>query len=104
MFSENALRIEVHRAGKVKVVEVQADRALVGSGAHCDLRLAPDEAAVEQLTIEARDDEVYAKVQALEPGCRLNGAPFLEGRLTPDSILELSGVGLRVTVAELKEA
>src|SRR5688572_25664833 len=101
MFSENALRIELHRRGAVQVLDVQADRALVGSGAHCDLRLSPDEAAVEQLTIEARDDEVYAKVRALEPACRLNGAPFLEGRLTPDSMLELSGVALRVTLAEL---
>jgi hypothetical protein len=98
------LRIELHRRGAVQVLDVQADRALVGSGAHCDLRLMPDEAAVEQLTIEARDDEVYAKVRALEPPCRLNGAPFLEGRLTPDSMLELAGVALRVTLAELKEA
>jgi hypothetical protein len=104
MFTENALRIELHRRGVIQVLEVQADRALLGSGAHCDLRLAPDEAAVEQLTIEARDEQVYATVRALEPACRLNGAPFLEGRLSPDSLLELGGVTLRVTLAELKDA
>ena len=104
MFAENALRIELHRAGTSQVLEVQADRALVGSGAHCDLRLLPDEAAVEQLTIETRDDEVHATVRALKPPVRLNGAPFLEGRLTQDSLLELSGVALRVTLTELKEA
>jgi hypothetical protein len=103
VFAESALRIELHRRGVMQVLEVQADRALVGSGAHCDLRLAPDEAAIEQLTIEARDEEVYATVRALEPACRLNGAPFLEGRLTPDSLLELSGVALRVTLTELKQ-
>jgi hypothetical protein len=104
MFAESALRIELHRRGAIEVLEIQADRALLGSGAHCDLRLAPDEAAVEQLTIEARDEEVYATVRALEPACRLNGAPFLEGRLSPDSLLELGGVTLRVTIAELKDA
>ena len=104
MFAENALRIELYRGGATQVLEVQADRALVGSGAHCDLRLAPDEAAVEQLTIEARDDEVHAAVRALQPVVRLNGAPFLEGRLSPDSMLELSGVALRVTLTELKES
>ncbi len=104
MFTENALRIELHRRGVIQVLDVQADRALLGSGAHCDLRLGPDEAAVEQLTIEARDEQVYVTVHALEPACRLNGAPFLEGRLSPDSLLELGGVTLRVTLAELKDA
>jgi hypothetical protein len=103
LFAENALRIEVFRGSATEVLEVQADRALVGSGAHCDLRLSPDEAAVEHLTIEARDDEVHAAVRALHPACRLNGAPFLEGRLSPDSMLELPGVALRVTLTELKE-
>jgi hypothetical protein len=103
MFSEHALRIELHRRGAIQVLEVQADRALVGSGAHCDLRLAPDEAAVEQLVIEARDEEVHASVRSLEPQCRMNGAPFLEGRLTPDSLVEVGGVALRVVLAELKD-
>jgi hypothetical protein len=53
---------------------------------------------VEQLVIEAiGDDEVYARTRALSPQCLLNGAPFLEGRLAPTSMLELGQLGLCVT-------
>ena len=94
---EAALRIELHRGNKLSVLDVQYDRAIIGSGAHCDVRLAPDEAAIEQLVVEARGvDEVYAQVRALDPPCLLNGAPFLEGRLLPTSMLELGSVALSV--------
>ncbi|MET0342857.1 MAG: hypothetical protein ABW252_17760 [Polyangiales bacterium] len=96
MFSEGALRIEVHRGGKVSVLDVQSDRARVGSGAHCDVRLAPDEGAIEQLAVEARDEEVHVRVLALQHPCLLNGAPFIEGRIPETATLELGGVLLRM--------
>jgi hypothetical protein len=99
------LRIELHRAGKRSVIDVQTDRALIGSGAHCDVRLLPDEAAVEQLLVQVLGDgEVYAQVRAFDPVCLLNGAPFLEGRLMPTSLLELGGVVLGVQQSTVKEA
>jgi hypothetical protein len=104
MFNDAALRIELHRGAQVSMLEVQDDRALIGSGAHCDLRLAPDEAAVEQLVIEAvGGDEVYARVRAVQPICLLNGAPFLEGRLSPASLLELGGLALSVQRVERQD-
>jgi hypothetical protein len=97
MFAQGGLRIELHRGHKLSVFEVNYDRALIGSGAHCDVRLAPDEAAVEHLVVQlVGDDEVFAEAKALEPVCLLNGAPFLEGRLVATSLLELGGVALRV--------
>jgi hypothetical protein len=103
MLKESALKIELHRRGKVEQLELQTDRALVGSGAHCDVRLAPDEAAVEQLVVESRDDEVFVRVYSFDPPCRLNGAPFLEGRLSPDSLIEFGPVALRVELTELSQ-
>jgi hypothetical protein len=104
MFTEGALRIEVHRAGRVVVLDLQSEQALVGSGAHCDVRLAPDEAAVEQLIIEAVDEEVFARTRTLDPPCLLNGAPFLEGRLLPTSMLELGSVVIRASFAQREHA
>lgn len=102
MFDENAIRIELHRRGKVEPIEIQQSRVLVGSGAHCDLRLSPEEAAIEQLVIEARDDAIHVRVTAFDPPCKLNGAPFLEGKLSADAMLELSaGTALRVTATAL---
>lgn len=103
MLTESALILELHRNGKQELHEVQADRALVGSGAHCDVRLPPDQAAVEQLVIEARDEEIFVKVSSFEPPCRLNGAPFLEARLTPDSVIELGPLALRVRLGALEQ-
>jgi hypothetical protein len=92
MFVESALRIELHRNGKVVALDIQSDRALIGSGAHCDVRLAPDEAAVEQLLIEALDDDIYARTRAVQPPVFLNGSPFLEGRLPANAVLELGSL------------
>lgn len=106
MFSEGALRIEIHRGGKITVLDVQSDRALIGSGAHCDVRLAPDEAAVEQLAVETIDEEVLARTIALHRPCLLNGAPFIEGRLAPTAMLELGSVfvSVKFVAREVKEA
>jgi hypothetical protein len=109
MFDENAIKIELHRRGKLETIEIQQSRVLVGSGAHCDLRLSPEEAAIEQLLIEGRDDAIHVRVTAFDPPCRLNGAPFLEGRLSADAMLELSaGTALRISaialVASTKQA
>jgi hypothetical protein len=101
MLADSALRLELHRRGKVEVLEVQADRALVGSGAHCDVRLLPDEAAVEQLIIELRDEEIFVKVCSFEPPSLLNGAPFVEARLSADALVEMGQVALRVKRTEL---
>ena len=103
MLKEAALKIELHRRGRVEVLEIQADRALVGSGAHCDVRLAPDEAAVEQLIAEAKDEAVVVRVCSFDPACRLNGAPFFEGRVSPDALIEFGSVALRVQLAELTQ-
>ena len=86
MYAQGGLRIELHRGNKLSVFEVHSDRALIGSGAHCDVRLAPDEAAVEHMLVQLVDDDVMAETKALEPVCLLNGAPFLEGRLVPTSM------------------
>ncbi|MEY4575838.1 MAG: hypothetical protein RL701_541 [Pseudomonadota bacterium] len=97
MFAQGGLRIELHRGHKLTVFEVNYDRALIGSGAHCDVRLAPNEAAIEHLVVRlVGDDEVFGETKAIEPVCLLNGAPFLEGRLVATSLLELGGVALRV--------
>lgn len=104
MYAQGGIRIELHRGNKHSVFDVHSDRALIGSGAHCDVRLAPDEAAIEHLVVQlVGDDEVIAESKAMDPVCLLNGAPFLEGRLLPTSMLELGGVALRVVRTEKEE-
>jgi hypothetical protein len=103
MFSTRALRIEVRRGDQVTTLEVQEEGALIGSGSHCDVRLAPDEAAVEQMYVEIVGDDVFARVKALKPACRVNGAPFLEGKVAASAVIELGVVAIRAQVIGRKD-
>jgi hypothetical protein len=100
MISTSALRIELHRGSTVTPIDLQDDRVLIGSGSHCDVRLAPDEAAVEQLLVEILGDDVYVRTRSIEHSCLLNGAPFFEGRVSASSMLEFGGVGIRILSIE----
>jgi hypothetical protein len=104
MFSATALHIELHRRGTVTALDIQDDRAVIGSGSHCDVRLAPDEAAVEQLLVEVLGDDVYLRARAADPPCRLNGVPFFEGRVVPTSLVEFGGVGICVSAVAREDS
>ena len=104
MFSATALRIELHRQGTVTAVDIQDDRAFIGSGSHCDVRLAPDEAGVEQLLVEVIGEDVYLRARSAEPPCLLNGAPFFEGRVVPTSMIEFGGVGICVSAVAREDS
>jgi hypothetical protein len=95
-----ALRLSVERAGKSASYEVHGGIALVGSGSHCDIRLLPEDAAIEQLRIELRGAELYAEVLSLEHECRVNGVPFRQGLLSPEVPLKLGYATVHVQIAQ----
>jgi hypothetical protein len=97
MLDTTTLRIELHRRGELSALDTQEDHALIGSGSHCDVRLAPDEAAVEQLLVELVGDDIYVRARSLKPPCLLNGAPFVQGRVAEDSMIEFGSVGICVS-------
>jgi hypothetical protein len=86
--------------GAPRQLLVDAERALVGSGAACEVRLAPEDAAPEQLWLEARGEHVFAETRAAAPPVLLDGAPFAAGRLAPGSVLAIGRMKLRVRVVE----
>ncbi|HYO97620.1 MAG TPA: FHA domain-containing protein [Polyangiaceae bacterium] len=83
--------------GQIRELVVDSDTALIGSGAHCEIRLSSDDAAVEQLRVEARSGGVFAEVRSLDPATLLNGAPFAQGRLLPDSLLRIGRTEISVS-------
>lgn len=88
-------------AGSVRELGVDSDVARVGSSAHCEIRLPAEQAAAEQLRVEARAGGVFAAVRSLTPATLLNGVPFTQGRLLPESVLQIGGFQLSVTAASL---
>ncbi len=83
-----------------ETVNVRSDRVLLGSGSHCEIRVGPEEAAPEQVVFQARAGGVFAQARALDPAPTLNGVPFTEGRILPDSWLEIGGLSVAVRLAE----
>jgi hypothetical protein len=74
--------------------------ALVGSGSHCEVRLPTEDAAVEQLRLSLDTAGIFGQVRSLGRSVTVNGVPFVEGRLLPDSLLSIGRVELTVSVTE----
>jgi hypothetical protein len=104
MFTENALSVTVERNGVATTLDLPSDRVIVGSGAHCDVRLAPDEAALEQLVLEARDEQIFVEVRNLTPACRVQGALFLGGFLPQGEALVLGPLSLSAKLIAPQQA
>lgn len=95
-----ALKFTIQSANGGHELCVDSESARVGSGSHCEIRLEPEHAAVEQLRVNVRAGGVFAEARTFEPPTLLNGAVFVQGRLLPDSVLKVGGVTIRVDVVE----
>jgi len=101
MISTPALEFVIRGPGGAeRRLIVDCDRACVGSGASSEVRLAPEEAAAEQLWIEARGGQVFAEARAASPPVFVDGAPLSAGPLAPGSVLTVGRTTLRVRVVE----
>lgn len=94
--------VVMHPNGRREELAVDAERVLVGSGAHCEIRLPQGLAAVEQLAVEARAGGVFAEARAMDPMPTLNGTPFTQGRLLPDAVIGIGPLTLQVALVEVE--
>lgn len=92
------IRFEVrHPDGRTEHRVVQAARATVGAGAHCDVRLAPDQALPEHVLVELIPNAMQIQSVISSPPATLDGAPFTM-KVVPDStLLVLASTQIRVT-------
>src|SRR6266545_461569 len=89
--------------GRREQISVDSDSAKVGSGAHCEVRLPPEHAAVEHLSIETRQGAVFAEARTLSPPPTMNGLPFTHGRLLPESVVMVGQIGLSISLLQLSD-
>ena len=71
-----------HPDGRQEQLVVDSDRVLIGSGAHCEIRLPASEAAVEHVLVTFLGGGVFATARALSPAPTINGSPFTQAPLT----------------------
>lgn len=90
--------------GSIEELSVDSDSVIVGSGAHCEIRLVGDEVPAEQLKVVARGTGVFAEARAMHPPALVNGIPFTQGRLLPDAPLRIGRFSVRVEWASRTHA
>src|SRR3954468_1646496 len=92
-----ALNVNVRFSdGSRQELSVDAERALIGSGAHCEIRLPTEDSAVEQLLISMSGGILIGEVRHLERPVLVNGVPFMEGRLPPGALVRIGSVDLAI--------
>lgn len=96
-----SLRFQIRDAqGRVDSLVVEGDRALLGSGAHCELRLPVDEARVEHVLIEQGPAGIFARALSFEPSPTINNVPFQQAPLPPGATLGIGNVQILIDTTE----
>jgi len=95
------LRFQIqHSNGRQEVITVEAERALVGSGAHCEIRLPLDQAAVEHVLVQVGAGGVFVQALHFEPPPTIAGVPFTQAPLPPEALLGIGATQMLVTVVD----
>jgi hypothetical protein len=92
-----------HPNGRREEITVDSDAAMIGSGAHCEVRLPLEQAAVEHLFVQARQGAIFAEARTLSPPPTMNGLPFTHGRLLPESVVVVGQIGLSVSMLQISD-
>lgn len=93
-----------HPDGRQETLLIDAERALIGNAAHCEVRLPPEIAAHEHIEVFASGGGVHFATRALAVAGRLpmlDGAPLVEGRWPKASVLSLGGVQISVEPVDI---
>lgn len=96
------LKLDIrHPDGRLEEIRLDGDRALIGSGAHCEIRLPVDQAAIEHVVIQANPAGVFAEARSFQPAPTINGGQFTRSQLVPGSVLGIGYTQIVVSVVEL---
>lgn len=85
--------------GQMETLSVDADRVLIGSGAHCDIRLAIDQARIEHIRVDVVPQGVFATAMSFEPPPTINGVTFTQAPLPPNAIIGVGQTQIQVQLA-----
>lgn len=101
----NGLKFHIrHADGKLEELVIDSDRVLIGSGAYCEIRLPPEEAAVEHVAIHVTAEGVQAQARAAQPYPTLNGMPFAQTLLPAGAVLGVGRVQITLAMVEVTDA
>jgi hypothetical protein len=92
------IQFDIRQAnGQRESAVVEGQRALIGSGSHCDVRLPMDQAAYEHVLVEAVGTTLRVESRAELPPATLNGVKLVASALSPDAALGIGETRLFVS-------
>lgn len=92
------LRFDIrHADGRHESTTAQADRIVIGSGAHCDVRLAADQAAFEHVAIESHPTGPVMRSLSTTPPVVLGGAPLASHVLGSATVFRIGATQIQIT-------
>lgn len=86
--------------GQVEQLVVESERVLIGSGAHCDIRMPIDQARVEHVLLEVVPQGLFVRALSFEPPPTINSVPFTQAPLPPGAILGVGAVQIYVEITD----
>jgi hypothetical protein len=95
------IRFEIRYAdGRKEVTHVDGERALIGHGAHCDVRLPLDQAANEHVAVQIVGETVRVETKAFDPPATVNGLPFTTMPIGPDVPLTIGATRVFISLGD----
>jgi hypothetical protein len=97
----NHIAFRVQHLGKAEEIVVEAEQALIGSAAHCDVRLPVRSAQPEHVIVRQTVSGVlWAQARNFDPPPRLNDAKFCDAPVANGSALTIGDVRIYVSLVE----
>jgi hypothetical protein len=86
-----------HANGRIEELLTESAQVLVGSGAHCEIRLPIDQARVEHVLIQSTPAGLRAIARAFDPPPRLDGAEFAQAPILGRAVLVIGETRIEVS-------
>lgn len=92
-----------HADGRPEEIMIEGERALIGSGAHCEIRLPVDQAATEHVFVSLTPTGPVVEARSFQPAATIGGASFTRAPVTEGAVLLIGGTKIWLDEAEIGE-
>jgi hypothetical protein len=89
--------------GRTEEIVVDTNRALIGSGGHCEIRLPAESAALEHVAVQLHGGGVHAAARSMDPPPTINGSAFAQTPVLPDSMIGVGRVQIWVSAVAITD-
>lgn len=91
--------------GRTEEYTIESERLLIGTGAHCDIRLPVDQGSIEHVAVSMAATTVVVEALSFEPPPTINGSPMSQrSQLLPNSILGIAQVQIQIAIVDVEQA